>query len=64
MPCRAHVLLGCHAHLLSPSSPPPSPVPPPAEDDLRPIFEPFGALDFVTLQRDQAGNATGIGFVQ
>ncbi|KAL4858455.1 RNA-binding protein 39 [Chlorella vulgaris] len=35
-----------------------------AEDDLRPIFEPFGVLDFLTLQRDMAGRPTGNGFVQ
>lgn len=36
----------------------------PAEPDLQPIFEPFGPLDFVRLQRDATGQATGIGFVQ
>jgi len=35
-----------------------------AEPDLQPIFEPFGPLDFVRLQRDATGQATGIGFVQ
>lgn len=35
-----------------------------AETDLRPIFEPFGALDFLTLQRDTAARPTGNGFVQ
>ncbi|EFN58013.1 hypothetical protein CHLNCDRAFT_57088 [Chlorella variabilis] len=34
------------------------------ETDLRPIFEPFGALDFLTLQRDTAARPTGNGFVQ
>ena len=35
-----------------------------AEEDLRPIFEPFGPLDFVLLQKDVNGAYTGIGFVQ
>ncbi|KAI7845041.1 hypothetical protein COHA_001407 [Chlorella ohadii] len=35
-----------------------------SEPDLQPIFEPFGPLDFVRLQRDATGQATGIGFVQ
>lgn len=34
------------------------------ENDLRPIFEPFGNLDFVTLQRDTSARPTGNGFVQ
>jgi RNA-binding protein 39 len=34
------------------------------ENDLRPIFEPFGPLDFVTLQRDPLGRSTGTAFVQ
>lgn len=38
--------------------------PPPAEVDVRPIFEPFGQLDFVMLQRDAANQPTGNGFVQ
>jgi hypothetical protein len=36
----------------------------PAENDLRPIFEPFGPLDFLTLQRDMAARATGNAYVQ
>lgn len=35
-----------------------------SEGDLRPIFEPFGALDFVTLQRNALGQSTGTAFVQ
>lgn len=34
------------------------------ETDLRPMFEPFGEVDFVTLQRDSAARATGNAFVQ
>ncbi|KAL4443698.1 hypothetical protein ABPG75_011435 [Micractinium tetrahymenae] len=34
------------------------------EVDVRPIFEPFGQLDFVMLQRDAANRPTGNGFVQ
>ncbi|GAB4822034.1 hypothetical protein N2152v2_009080 [Parachlorella kessleri] len=34
------------------------------EADLQPIFEPFGALEFVTLQRDPLGRSTGVAFVQ
>lgn len=34
------------------------------EADLQPIFEPFGALDFVTLQRDPLGQSMGVAFVQ
>lgn len=34
------------------------------ESDLRPIFEPFGALDFLTLERDPVGHSTGMAFVQ
>ncbi|KAL4447210.1 hypothetical protein ABPG77_007243 [Micractinium sp. CCAP 211/92] len=34
------------------------------EVDVRPIFEPFGQLDFVMLQRDAANQPTGNGFVQ
>ena len=42
----------------------PLPPPPPAEADVRPIFEPFGALDFVTMATDAVGQPTGTAFVQ
>ena len=32
--------------------------------DLQPIFEPFGSIDFVTIQRDAMGNSTGQAIVQ
>ncbi|PSC72790.1 Splicing factor isoform 1 [Micractinium conductrix] len=34
------------------------------EADVRPIFEPFGALDFVTMATDAVGQPTGTAFVQ
>ena len=34
------------------------------EADLQPIFAPFGALDFVSLQRDPLGRSAGVAFVQ
>lgn len=34
------------------------------EADLRQIFDPFGPVDFLTLQRDTMGNSQGIALVQ
>ncbi|KAM5436269.1 Phosphatidylinositol-3-phosphatase SAC1 [Microsporum ferrugineum] len=34
------------------------------ESDLQNVFEPFGELDFVQLQREEAGRSKGYGFVQ
>lgn len=34
------------------------------EQDLRQIFEPFGVVEMVTLQRDSGGRSQGIGYVQ
>lgn len=34
------------------------------EDDLRNIFEPFGELEFVQLQKEEQGRSKGYGFVQ
>ena len=34
------------------------------ENDLRNVFEPFGELDFVQLQKDETGRSRGYGFVQ
>ena len=34
------------------------------EADLKQIFEPFGAVELVTLQRDAAGRSQGIAYVQ
>ncbi|OQN96023.1 hypothetical protein B0A48_18014 [Cryoendolithus antarcticus] len=34
------------------------------EDDLRNVFEPFGALEFCQLQKDDGGRSKGYGFVQ
>ena len=34
------------------------------ENDLKQIFEPFGAVELVTLQRDASGRSQGIGHVQ
>ena len=34
------------------------------ESDLKQIFEPFGAVDYITLQHDGAGRSQGFGFVQ
>ena len=34
------------------------------EADLKQIFEPFGPVDFVTLQKDTSGRSQGYGFVQ
>lgn len=34
------------------------------EDDLRTIFEPFGALEFCQLQKEEQGRSKGYGFVQ
>lgn len=34
------------------------------EDDLRTIFEPFGELEFVQLQKEESGRSKGYGFVQ
>lgn len=34
------------------------------ESDIKPIFEPFGSIDFVTIQRDPMGNSLGQGVVQ
>jgi hypothetical protein len=55
-----------YLHLPTPSLLPALPCLPacPAENDLRPIFEPFGPLDFLTLQRDMAARATGNAYVQ
>ncbi|KAJ8191126.1 hypothetical protein LV157_003709 [Aspergillus fumigatus] len=34
------------------------------ENDLQNVFEPFGELEFVQLQKDEAGRSKGYGFVQ
>lgn len=34
------------------------------ESDLQNVFEPFGELDFVQLQKDENGRSRGYGFVQ
>ena len=34
------------------------------EDDITSLFENFGTLDFVQLQRDDLGRSKGYGFVQ
>lgn len=34
------------------------------ENDLQNVFEPFGELEFVQLQKDEAGRSRGYGFVQ
>jgi len=34
------------------------------EDDLKNVFEPFGELEFVQLQKDEGGRSRGYGFVQ
>lgn len=34
------------------------------ESDLQNVFEPFGELDFVQLQKDEQGRSKGYGFVQ
>lgn len=34
------------------------------EDDITSLFESFGPLDFVQLQRDDLGRSKGYGFVQ
>jgi len=34
------------------------------EEDLRTIFEPFGALEFCQLQKEEQGRSKGYGFVQ
>ncbi len=34
------------------------------ESDLRNVFEPFGELEFVQLQKDETGRSRGYGFVQ
>jgi len=34
------------------------------EQDLQNVFEPFGELEFVQLQRDDTGRSRGYGFVQ
>ena len=34
------------------------------EADLKQIFDPFGTVEYCTLQRDQTGRSQGIGFVQ
>lgn len=34
------------------------------EQDLRQVFEPFGAVDYITLQKDLSGRSQGYGFVQ
>ncbi|KIH91295.1 RNA-binding protein 39 [Sporothrix brasiliensis 5110] len=34
------------------------------ESDLRNVFEPFGELEFVQLQKDESGRSRGYGFVQ
>lgn len=34
------------------------------EQDLQAVFEPFGELEFVQLQRDDTGRSRGYGFVQ
>lgn len=34
------------------------------EQDLQAVFEPFGELEFVQLQREENGRSKGYGFVQ
>lgn len=34
------------------------------EQDLQAVFEPFGELEFVQLQKDEQGRSRGYGFVQ
>jgi RNA-binding protein 39 len=34
------------------------------EEDLRNVFEPFGELEFVQLQKEEQGRSKGYGFVQ
>jgi RNA-binding protein 39 len=34
------------------------------EQDLQTVFEPFGELEFVQLQKDDTGRSRGYGFVQ
>lgn len=34
------------------------------EQDLQAVFEPFGELEFVQLQKDDNGRSRGYGFVQ
>lgn len=34
------------------------------DDDLRQVFDPFGAVEFVQLQRDETGKSKGYAFVQ
>ena len=34
------------------------------ETDLQNVFEPFGELEFVQLQKDDTGRSRGYGFVQ
>jgi RNA-binding protein 39 len=34
------------------------------EQDLQAVFEPFGELEFVQLQKDEHGRSRGYGFVQ
>lgn len=34
------------------------------EQDLQNVFEPFGELEFVQLQKDDSGRSRGYGFVQ
>lgn len=34
------------------------------ESDLQNVFEPFGELDFVQLQKEETGRSKGYGFVQ
>ena len=34
------------------------------EEDLRAVFEPFGELEYVQLQKDDSGRSKGYGFVQ
>lgn len=34
------------------------------EEDLQAVFEPFGELEFVQLQKDDGGRSRGYGFVQ
>ena len=36
----------------------------PQEQDLKQIFEPFGPVDFVTMQKDAAGRSLGQAYVQ
>lgn len=34
------------------------------EEDLQNVFEPFGSLEFVQLQKEDQGRSRGYGFVQ